>query len=128
MQSGPSSVNASVNSQAVFHCLASKVDLVVWYFNDSSIDTIPNLIEDQALPEQVNESVTRFTLTLDIDGSVDVNLLNNSLVTCAGLWTSDEGGVYFTDTSPPALLLIQGYILSQICGYYVYKCFTTTCF
>ena len=107
--SGPSAVNTSVNNQAVFHCFASNVDLVVWFFNDSSINTIPNLMETQTLLVQVNESVTRFTLTINIDGRVDVNLLNNSLVTCAGLCTSKSRDIHFTNTSPPALLLVQGY-------------------
>lgn len=108
LTSGPSSLNVSVNSLAMFSCIASNVDLVVWFMNESTINCIPNLIEEQTPPVNLDETTAEYNMSFSMNDSLDLGLLNNTLVTCVGFKQQKYGIEEATAPSPPAVLLIQG--------------------
>ena len=104
---GPSSVNASVNSNVTFSCTFSNADIAVWYVNGSSINTVSHLViqgEKVCVDECVNETYV-YTITFTIERNVELNQLNNSRISCVGF---QESLFKFSNPSSPALLLIQG--------------------
>ena len=105
---GPSSVNASVNSKVTFSCTISNANIAVWYVNGFSINTVRNLVVQDAKPVCVDECVNDayvYNITFTIEEDVDLNQLNNSGISCAGV---QESADQFSNRSLPALLLIQG--------------------
>lgn len=104
--SNPASLNVSVNSYASFNCSTENVDSLFWLVNNVIIDGIKNLDEEHTI--QQNGSIVIYTIKIQIKPSLDFNLLNNSLITCAGYGLIGSNSIVYSANSYPALLLIQG--------------------
>lgn len=79
---------------------------VFWYVNNFSIDGIAGLDDDQIT--QKNGSISTYTMRIEIDNSLDVDIFNSSLITCLGFNVIGSGSFTLSDYSSPAVLLIQG--------------------
>ena len=101
----PTSKNVSLNDTASFNCSASNVDYIFWQVNYTSIDKIRNLDDSYDYETIGNVSTSKLELKLHQDSNT--NILNNSVITCYG-YGLPEGTVWFTKSSTPARLLIQG--------------------
>lgn len=95
--SGPSSLNVSVNSYANFSCTVSNAITILWKINNDSIK-IFNLPEFNDGAENI---------TFYVGENLDFNVINESNITCLAVGSINDG-IVLTNTSSPALLLIQG--------------------
>ena len=80
---------------------------VAWQLNMSTyIDEIPSLQYNTV--EQMIGSQLFCTLTMQITSNLNINILNNSMITCLGFTKLVGGNVRASNYSSPALLQIQG--------------------
>ena len=121
----PSSKNMSLNGRASFSCSALHVVYIFWQVNYMSIDSIPDLADFyffwqvnymsiDSIPDLVDfydfqtmGNVSTSKLEIRVHG-LETNILNNSVITCVGYGLLEGDIVWFTNSSTPARLLIQG--------------------
>ena len=115
---GPSSLNMSVNSYAKFECIASGVQTVAWLANDTSINAISRLIDQQSPPVKLNETATIYRISFRVGYGMDLNLFNATRMSCVGFAKSTNGSQETTNESAPATLLLQGSIPISMYNFY----------
>ena len=103
----PSPLNVSVNAKANFSCVVSNANLVLWFVNDSSIDTLKNFDDEQdvmKIDNNTNSSSYMYSISFVVERSFET-LLNNSGIKCIGVAFLTN---YVYNESTAAVLRIQG--------------------
>lgn len=129
----PTSLNKSVNEEAIFSCAANTPKFIVWCLNHSAIQTeycdirYVDGIEKPQIVESITSNGTESTLRILITKGFDI--LNNSYVSCHA-FTQVTENLYAVLFSSEAVLIIQGtmYIMHTCFIYSANMLYTPVCY